>query len=463
MVESESVLLERFVRAGDAGAFAEIVRRHAGLVYGTCLRVLTDADQAADATQETFFQLMKKAHEITGSIPSWLHRVAVGKAVDLVRADSRRRQREQAYAETRSRPDLTWREICPYVDEALESLDERTRELLIRHCLEGQSMTDLAGELGVSRPTVSRRVDAGLRRLRAQLQRRGIIVAAGGLSAVLAENTARSAPVAVLQQVGKMSLLGVKAAASSTTAPAAGVGVLAATNAKLVVTAVAIAAAGVGLFAYRHLPSRPPQSPRSVPPPAQSERRTATTGPRTQPAATVAPVAETPDVAMDSSELSSGPESSPGPRTSGALQLLIESLSASPEPPVRPTSAPLDLSTPEATVRSFVRAVTSDDAESVIACFSPDGQDYRNVERMLAAEPGEEDYQVKMVMQALDPEADVPILSTVQNSNSSVKVVWKATFKSKATVEGHTFFPGDHMEMGSLLVQSGDSWLIDGM
>jgi DNA-directed RNA polymerase specialized sigma24 family protein len=68
MVESESALLRRFADGGDAGAFAEIVRRYAGLVYGTCLRVLADADKAADATQETFFQLMKKADAITGSL-----------------------------------------------------------------------------------------------------------------------------------------------------------------------------------------------------------------------------------------------------------------------------------------------------------------------------------------------------------------------------------------------------------
>ncbi len=43
-------MLQRFVRGGDREAFTELVRQYAGLVYGTCLRVLADADQAADAT-----------------------------------------------------------------------------------------------------------------------------------------------------------------------------------------------------------------------------------------------------------------------------------------------------------------------------------------------------------------------------------------------------------------------------
>ena len=109
--------------------------------------MLADADQAADATQETFFQLVKKADEVTGSIPGWLHRVAVAKAVDLIRSDARRRRREQVYADAQSVPDATWREISPYVDETLGNLDDRTRAVLIGHFLEGRSMTALAEQI----------------------------------------------------------------------------------------------------------------------------------------------------------------------------------------------------------------------------------------------------------------------------------------------------------------------------
>ncbi|MCK4292050.1 MAG: hypothetical protein KAY65_02550 [Planctomycetes bacterium] len=40
MLESENILLRRFAATGDAEAFAEVVRRHVGLVYGASLRVL---------------------------------------------------------------------------------------------------------------------------------------------------------------------------------------------------------------------------------------------------------------------------------------------------------------------------------------------------------------------------------------------------------------------------------------
>ena len=65
MVRDEAILLQRFVASGDAGAFSEIVRRYASLVYSACLRILGDKETAADATQETFFQFLKNANTIT--------------------------------------------------------------------------------------------------------------------------------------------------------------------------------------------------------------------------------------------------------------------------------------------------------------------------------------------------------------------------------------------------------------
>jgi hypothetical protein len=217
------------------------------------------------------------------------------------------------------------------------------------------------------------------------------------------------------------------------------------------VAAVAIVVLGVGLFAYRHLPSRPPQAPPPASSPTQSDRYRDLVQPSTRPAFVHRSTTKVPEATGDSS----------GSQASGALESLFESVSA--ESPTGPAAPPLDLSSPEGTVRSFVRAVASGDAESVMACFHPDGQDYDDVGRMVAAEPGDADYEVWVVMEALDPDADIPITEMVTNPDGSVEVVWEVTFKSEATVEGHTFLPGDHLDLDSLLVESDGSWLIDGM
>ena len=57
MSGSDHALLERWLTNRDAEAFREIVDRYAGMVYGTCTRILRNPDDAEDVAQECFLQL----------------------------------------------------------------------------------------------------------------------------------------------------------------------------------------------------------------------------------------------------------------------------------------------------------------------------------------------------------------------------------------------------------------------
>lgn len=243
MLNKEISLLRRFANKGDAEAFSEIVHRHAGLVYGACLRVLEDKNKAADVVQETFFQLYKDAGHITGSVSSWLHSVATRKAIDVVRKDSRRKRREAKYAAEKVREAESWEDISGYIDEGLDELDDETRQVLIQRFFEGRSMADIAGEMDISQPTVSRRVESGVSKLRETLRKRGVMVAAAALVSLLTENAVEAAPVLVMKELGKIALLGTTAVSSG--AGTAASGVLTGVKVKII-TAAAVTAVGVG-------------------------------------------------------------------------------------------------------------------------------------------------------------------------------------------------------------------------
>ena len=251
MLEKEISLLHRFARKGDAEAFSEIVRRHAGLVYGASLRVLEDKTRAADVVQETFFQLYKDAGRITGSLPIWLHRVATRKAIDVVRKDSRRKRREAKYAADRHREAQTWEDVSGYIDEGLDELDDETREILIRHFFEGRPMADIANQMSVSQPTVSRRVDSGISKLRETLRKRGVMVATATLVSLLTESAVEAAPALVVKELGKIALLGTTVASSG--AKTAATGALVGVKAKIVAAAAAAAIGTVGVVAYKDI------------------------------------------------------------------------------------------------------------------------------------------------------------------------------------------------------------------
>ena len=58
---SDAALLADYTDTSNPDAFSELVSRHAGLVYATCLRVLRDPVRSEDAAQDCFLQLAEAA------------------------------------------------------------------------------------------------------------------------------------------------------------------------------------------------------------------------------------------------------------------------------------------------------------------------------------------------------------------------------------------------------------------
>jgi RNA polymerase sigma-70 factor (ECF subfamily) len=260
----KQIQLQRFVKHADPEAFSEIVRLHAGLVYGACLRILGDEDKAADAAQETFFQMLKNAGQITGSVSGWLHRVATCKAIDRIRKDSAQKRHETNYSIDNPLQVERWTEISQYVDEELDNLDPQMKEVLVRHYFMGQTTRQIGKEIGISQATVSRRLESGLDLLRVRLGKKGFLITVAALGGLLGQNAAQAVPSAVMTELGKMALVagttGAAASGAATASAAESVtgGVLAGVKAKMIAAAV-VAAVGTGtVITYNQL-SQPPQ------------------------------------------------------------------------------------------------------------------------------------------------------------------------------------------------------------
>src|SRR3954468_11834972 len=127
VTDTDLLLLERFRDDGDQEAFAEIVRRYAGAVFSTCVRILGDKARADDVSQETFFRLSQKPDSVKQSLGGWLHTAATRLAIDAVRSESSRAHREANYERKESGDSLKWAEVSPHVDEALAELPDETR------------------------------------------------------------------------------------------------------------------------------------------------------------------------------------------------------------------------------------------------------------------------------------------------------------------------------------------------
>jgi RNA polymerase sigma-70 factor (ECF subfamily) len=163
-------------------ALAEAYRRHAGPVFGLARRLLNDQARAEEVVQEVFLRLWSAPDRYDpdrGSLRSFLLAHCHGRSVDLIRADSARRRREEAeFVSPEPAPDImqeVWDvALSGFVREALSELPEGERVAIEQAYFGGRTYREVAEMLGEPEGTVKSRIRSGLRRLRDQLQAAGV-------------------------------------------------------------------------------------------------------------------------------------------------------------------------------------------------------------------------------------------------------------------------------------------------
>ena len=129
-------LLTRYHDQGNAHAFRELVQAHASMVFATARRITQDASLAEDVAQETFIELARAGRGISESVAAWLHKVAWRRACNAVRSEVTRRRYETAATEQwQAQHEVTWEELEPVFDEAMQELPANQRSVLIEHFL----------------------------------------------------------------------------------------------------------------------------------------------------------------------------------------------------------------------------------------------------------------------------------------------------------------------------------------
>src|SRR5262245_37401018 len=186
----DAQLLARYRSDSDQQAFAELVRRHERAVLAACRQVLSDSADVEDAFQAAFLVLVQQAGRVrcTGSLGGWLFAVAHRIAVRAARTRARKARRENGARPAAPTPDsgadLSWREAVAALHEELDALPDRFRLPLILCYLDGLSRDEAAARLGWKAGSVKAGLERGREKLRARLERRGVTLSAGLLTAL---------------------------------------------------------------------------------------------------------------------------------------------------------------------------------------------------------------------------------------------------------------------------------------
>ena len=186
-------------RAGDCvlplseEVYSQLVSLHGAMVKAACQRILRDPALAEDAAQEVFLLLVRKLPSLPTRtiLGGWLYVTACHLALTHRRTHARRWQREnqpEAMENLMNPAQDThslWRDLEPLLDDAMLTLTERQRELVLFHYFQNNSQRAAAGLVGCSESVASRELAAAIESLRRFFSRHGVAVSGTALVSLL--------------------------------------------------------------------------------------------------------------------------------------------------------------------------------------------------------------------------------------------------------------------------------------
>ncbi len=178
----EAALVAR-AKAGDVGAFSELVQRYDRRVFRMAKQITQNDDDAEDVLQETFLKAYTHLDDFQGNSKfyTWLVRIAVNEALMKLRKRRSDRTvpldepidtgedevaREIAVWDQNPEDSYSREELARILDEAIQTLKPAYRTVFVLRDIEELSIEETAETLGLSISAVKSRL------LRARLQLR---------------------------------------------------------------------------------------------------------------------------------------------------------------------------------------------------------------------------------------------------------------------------------------------------
>ena len=169
-------LIDRCKR-GDEAAWNQLVEATHRDVYTLCLRILRDANDASEATQDTFLKVWRNLSGFRGdsAFETWLYRVATNAALSKHRSRKRRRTHETG-VEAETLADVAAggsventagaRLEMKDLEKALNELPEHYRAAVVMRDVYGLTIEEIANQMKISETAAKVRVHRGRKKLK---------------------------------------------------------------------------------------------------------------------------------------------------------------------------------------------------------------------------------------------------------------------------------------------------------
>lgn len=169
-------------RSGDGEAFRLLVERHSQSIFRVAYRMTGNQHDADDIVQETFLRAYRQLgrFEERANFGTWLHRIAVNCALDLLRARGRLDRQfggdPELAANTATtdqpQPDrlLLSAELRDKVAEAMDQLSGNERTAFVLRHFEGMPVEEISKALGIQVNAAKHTIFRAVKKLRQSLE-----------------------------------------------------------------------------------------------------------------------------------------------------------------------------------------------------------------------------------------------------------------------------------------------------
>ncbi len=197
----DTALLEAWSSEGSEKAFAALALRYGGLLYHAALRRTGRTDLAGEAAQNALLILARKAPRLRHlpTLAGWLHRTACYEASKLLRREHRHEARMKRLHSSGDshESDSRWQDALPLLDQALDALPEKDRQVIFLKYFDGLSFEEIARRFGGEPAAWRQRGSRAIERLRLSLGRRGVAVSSSALASGIGTSLSQAAPPAL--------------------------------------------------------------------------------------------------------------------------------------------------------------------------------------------------------------------------------------------------------------------------
>lgn len=173
-------------QAGETAAYEELVRRYHGKIYGLVYSMTSSREDAEDLTQEVFVKAWKALGRFRGQsgFYTWVYRIAINRTINFRKKRNRRQgvsfedfdpdiKQAETYKAFSSKGSvlrkMSLSEFQKKMNEALLTLSEKHRAVVVMHDVQGMPHADIAKIMHCSEGTVRSRLFYARKQLQVEL------------------------------------------------------------------------------------------------------------------------------------------------------------------------------------------------------------------------------------------------------------------------------------------------------